>query len=483
GFHASRFFLAGPAGYDAAFSLRTAEVPGLRDIDYRKPVHLLLSGFAMLYELGGPPLPQGEPVKDLEAKFPGIRRLLFESYVRYVFTRYGATYAVAAYCQDRPPRPRYLTCRQADRVITRFIDTLYLAGGTPKPPRTAITPPPIERPARHAPDFTYFSPGFLIPDTGLKPGLGGRADYTVYGDLRFPLQEAPAFINSQSFNDWGNCDGTGRTPRRLGRKGMHYTCKVNGRELVFDESAGRNYSYPWRDNFCEHRRYFAGQCPGGQGHQGVDIRPSSCLMFNRGADRCLPYQQDAVAPADGMILRARKQEALIFFTNTADTHLRIRYMHMSPMRLDAAGMLSGRRVARGATVGTVGNYDGFAGGTTNHLHVDLQVPTAAGWALVNPYMTLVSAYEHLLGARGVEIKPGDPVPVLAPMPPVVGHPNYVRRDEHAATAQDRVTVPAPRPPQADSAIALPRANPRVAIELPKRKPRPHRRRHRRRHRQ
>ncbi len=27
GFHASKFFLAGPAGYDAAFSLRVADVP------------------------------------------------------------------------------------------------------------------------------------------------------------------------------------------------------------------------------------------------------------------------------------------------------------------------------------------------------------------------------------------------------------------------------------------------------------------------
>ncbi len=76
GFHASKFFLAGPAGYDAAFSLRVAGVPGLTDIDYRKPVHLLLSGFALLYDLGGPPLPEGEPVKDLQDKFPGIRRIL-----------------------------------------------------------------------------------------------------------------------------------------------------------------------------------------------------------------------------------------------------------------------------------------------------------------------------------------------------------------------------------------------------------------------
>ena len=351
-FHASKFFLAGPAGYDAAFSLRVANVPGLTDIDYRKPVHLLLSGFALLYDLGGPALPEGEPVKELQDKFPGIRRILFESYVRYVFQRYGVTYAVATYCQDRPPRARYLTCRQADRIITRLLGALHLAGGGPAPQRTAVTPPPLERPAPVAPSFSYFSPGFLIPGTGFKPGLGGRADYTVYGNLRFPMKSAPAFANSQSFNNWGNCDTVGRSPRRLGKKGMRYSCKVNDRTLVFDELAGRNYSYPWRDNFCEHRRFFAGQCPGGQGHQGQDIRPSYCKMFNAGADRCLPNQHDVVAPGDGMILRSRKLEALLMFINSADAHLRVRYMHMDPRRMDADGLLSGRRVKRGEVIGS-----------------------------------------------------------------------------------------------------------------------------------
>lgn len=440
GFRASKFFLAGPAGYDAAFSLRTADVSGLSDIRYRKPVNLLLSGFSMLYELGGPALPDGEPVKELQDKFPGIRRILFESYVRYVFERYGATYAVAAYCQDRPPRARYLTCKQADRIITRLLDALQLVGGTPAPQRTAIAPPPLERPAEVSPDFTYFSPGFLIRGTGFKRDLGGIADYTVYGDLRFPMERSPAFANSQSFNNWGNCDTVGRSPRRLGKKGMRYSCKVNDRTLVFDESAGGNYSYPWRDNFCEHRYFFAGQCPGGLGHQGQDIRPSHCKMFNEGADRCLPYQDDVVAVGDAMILRAPKLEALLMFINTADTHLRVRYMHMDPVRMDADGLLSGRRVKRGEVIGQVANYNDFAGGTTLHLHFDLQVPTKAGWALVNPYMTLVAAYERLIGARGIEIKPGDTVPDIAAVPPVIDNPD-----------EDGIALPPPRPPQATNA--------------------------------
>ena len=34
----------------------------------------------------------------------------------------------------------------------------------------------------------------------------------------------------------------------------------------------------------------------------------------------------------------------------------------------------------------------------------MQVPTKDGWVFVNPYMTLVAAYERLIGARGVELR-------------------------------------------------------------------------------
>ncbi len=421
----------------------------------------------------------------MQDRFPGIRRYFFESYDRYVFQRYGVTYAASIYCQDRPPRRRYLTCRQADRIIERFLAALHPVGGTPSPPRTAVTPPTIERPARVAPKFTYFSPGFLIPGSGRKPDLGGRADYTVYGRLRFPLRNAPAFANSQLFNNWGNCDFTGRSPSRVRGKTTPYTCKVNGLSLVFDKSAGSNYAYPWRDNFCEHRHYFAGQCPDGQGHQGQDIRPSYCRMFNRGADRCLPYQHDVVAVHDGMILRPRKIQALLQFINTPNTHLRVRYLHMSPKRLDAADMLSGRILRQGELIGQVGNYDNFGGGTTYHLHFDLQVPTKVGWTLVNPYMTLVAAYEHLIGARGTEIKPGDPVPPVAAVPPVIGRPTYradePQTEEAAAKVKSSDEVKTSDPGPSQPAVALPKPNPRVAADPPPRKPHARSTRHRHRH--
>ena len=403
GFQATKFFLTGPAGYDSAFSLALAGVPDLSDIRYAEPVYVLFSGFGMTYQLDGPALPGGELVKVLQNDFPGLRRYLHESYIRYSFERYGVTYVAAIYCLDTRPRSKILTCRQADRVMERFLRALKLAGGTPSANPTVGTLP-LDRPKEESKDFSYFSPGFLIPNSGLKKDIGGRPDYTIYARLRFPLREAPAFANSQSFNNWGDCDFTGRSVRSPRRKDQPYSCNVNGRPLVFNEAAPGNYSYPWRDNFCEHRRYFVGQCPGGEGHQGQDIRPSSCTLFNDGADRCLPYQHDVVAAHDGFILRAPKQEAVYLFVNTANTHVRVRYIHMNPNQLDADGIVSGKLVHEGDLLGKVGNYNNRERGTTYHLHFDMQVPTRLGWVFVNPYMTLVSAYERLIGARGTEIK-------------------------------------------------------------------------------
>ncbi len=77
--------------------------------------------------------------------------------------------------------------------------------------------------------------------------------------------------------NWGDCYLKGRLPRPHD-KGDAYRCRLNDKKLVFDESAGGNYSYPWQDNFCETRDFQAGQCPGGFGHQGQDIRPATCTL-------------------------------------------------------------------------------------------------------------------------------------------------------------------------------------------------------------
>jgi hypothetical protein len=441
GFEPTKFFVTGPAGYDSAFALTLAGVRELSDIRYADPVYVLFSGLAMTYELDGPAMPEGELVKSLQDEYPGIRRYLHESYIRYSFDRYGVTYVAAIYCLDTRPRSKILTCKQADRVMDRFLRALKLTGGSPTPLPAKPEAVALDRPAETSKDFTYFSPGFIIPNTGLKKDIGGRGDYTVYARLRFPLKSAPDFANSQSFNNWGDCDFTGRSGRPR-RKDQSYSCKVNGRLLVFNEAAPGNYSYPWRDNFCEHRRYFVGQCPGGEGHQGQDIRPSSCTLFNDGADRCQPYQHEVVAAYDGFILRARKQEAVYLFINTSAMHVRVRYMHMNPNQLDSDGIVSGKLVREGEVIGKVGNYNRKERGTTYHLHFDMQVPTKVGWVFVNPYMTLVAAYERLIGARGTEIKEGDAAPAIAGVAPVIMSPS-----ERMAVVQTHASASASGKPQ------------------------------------
>jgi hypothetical protein len=81
-------------------------------------------------------------------------------------------------------------------------------------------------------------------------------------------------------------------------------------------------------------------------------------------------------------------------------------MHMNPSAMDADGLLNGRNVAEGEKIGVVSNYlDHHPNGTSRHLHFDVQVFTRDGWLWVNPYATLISAYERLIRGRGREIGP------------------------------------------------------------------------------
>jgi hypothetical protein len=279
--------------------------------------------------------------------------------------------------------------------------------------------------------------------------------------MRFPIAEAPAFVKSQSFMPWGDCYHTG-TVGRMGRKGTPYHCRLNDKPLVFDESTPENFTYPWRDNFCELRDFQVGQCPGGYGHQGEDIRPANCVLNNPEADRCLPYQHTVAAVHDGTLRRLSGNLGAYIVVNTADEHVRFRYLHLNPKFMDNDGLLNGQKVSEGEILGKVGTWGDFENGTSYHIHFNIQVFTKVGWVWVNPYMTLVAAYERLIGARGTEILPGQPAPPIPDKPPVILHPALVP----AAAAAT---------PGAEPAAAKPEQ--KVA---PAQKHRPHRR-HRRRH--
>jgi hypothetical protein len=450
-FHPTKFFLPGPAGYDATFTMDPGDAPIATR--YGKPIVVEISGAAFVYDLDGPDHQEVfPPGKEIEALFPGMKRILREAHVRYVFQRYGVPYVLSIQCYDQRAKRGILTCKQADPIAEQFLKQLKIGGGMPE----QLSQPKFDlsRPAAQS-DFTYYGPGDLIGNTGWHK-LPGRTDYHVYARMRFPIAYAPAYVKSQSFMPWGDCYHTG-TVGRTGKKGAHYHCKLNDKPLVFDESAAENFTYPWRDNFCELRDFLVGQCPGGYGHQGEDIRPGNCVLNNPEADRCVPYQHDIAAVQDGIIRRMPGNLGAYIVVNDANNHVRFRYLHMNPKMLDADGIVNGRQVSEGEILGKVADWGDYENGTSYHIHFNIQVFTSVGWVWVNPYMTLVAAYERLIGGRGREILLGEPAPPIPDKPPVILHP---------------------APTASADATALPPAKAVDVVEPEPRKPRPHRR-HRR----
>jgi hypothetical protein len=95
---------------------------------------------------------------------------------------------------------------------------------------------------------------------------------------------------------------------------------------------------------------------------------------------------------------------------------------MNPKFMDADGLLNGRQVSEGEIIGQVATWGDFPSGTSYHLHFNIQVFTTVGWVWVNPYMTLVAAYERLIGGRGTEIAPGEPAPPIPVKLPIILQP-------------------------------------------------------------
>lgn len=442
-FQPTKFFHAGPTGYDATFSLRTRDSKDFADINFADPIVVQISAFNILYDL---PPAKGAIVQtpgDIEKDFPGIKRQILESTLRYSFERFGVPYVVSIQCFDGPQRRNRLSCRNADRIAGHFLRALQLAGGSPAAENSAPTPV-VTRPEQESSVFTYHPAGELLPGTAMRSNVGD-VDPTVYARIRFPTAAAPAFVNSQSFMHGGDCNQTGRRGASPG-----YRCRVNSKTLFRDESAPENYSYPWRDNFCENRHYFVGQCAAGLGHQGVDIRAASCETKDTNKTRCQPYQHGIVAARDGMILREPWNDSFFLAVNAPGERIRFRHLHMHPRKLDDDGIISGHMVKEGEPLGTIGNYNRRPGWTTTHLHFELQVPTRDGWVRVNPYMTLVAAYEQLIHARGTEVK--DPEPEA---PAQAGNSNAV-----AASAAIPASVKIATTPRTKSKAA-PRAKARM----------------------
>jgi murein DD-endopeptidase MepM/ murein hydrolase activator NlpD len=225
------------------------------------------------------------------------------------------------------------------------------------------------RGAKHQ-QFTYYGPGDLLPGTGI-----GAKDFDVYApDIVFPIDNAEAFVNSQVYG-YGGALARGEI------------------DLGASTLDPRNYSYPWRDNFCEPRAFSLSACPSGKGHQGIDIRAGT---FDPGLRAIVPQKGTnggrvrVVAVEDGVItvtsaLRLASSDGQRFW----------RYLNLCP---DDIVVKAGQPVKSGDLLGYLGNCVGETRGlTTYHLHLDLSLKDGAGTRFVSPYMTLVRAYERRFG--------------------------------------------------------------------------------------
>ena len=240
--------------------------------------------------------------------------------------------------------------------------------------------------ATAADPFTYSPPGQLVTGSGM-----GRVDTNVYApNMRFPIENGPAFANSQVWGHGGN-SGTG------------------------GQCDKENFSYPWHDNYCEKRDWAMPLCPGGTGHQGQDIRAASCM---KGV-------HPTVAAVDGTITSIGSYSVYL----TAPDGTRYDYLHMQDVAVK-----EGQKVNRGDPMGKVSNQ--FGGDvTTVHLHFNIHQNVAGVGAVYVPgYLSLVKSYETLMG-----LDPPDAGPdaAVAPRKPPVSQ---------AAP----VTTPEPEPAPADT---------------------------------
>jgi hypothetical protein len=227
----------------------------------------------------------------------------------------------------------------------------------PEPERPEPTPTPT------APSFFYYPPGKLEA----KSGTGSLEIAALVPDMQFPIKDAPSFPQSQVYRYGGGVKGG-------------------------DQCDARNFTAPWRDNYCETRTTTntTPWCPAKGVHLGQDIRvgtPEGCVAERKAkaADRT---RYAVVAVEDGVISNVGSYS----ITLRADSGGRIyRYLHLNMAKLKVA---TGQKVKKGDLVGYVSNDFGGTP-TTLHLHFEIKLNTAEnGWQYAPPYASLVAAYQR-----------------------------------------------------------------------------------------
>ncbi|MDJ0921810.1 MAG: peptidoglycan DD-metalloendopeptidase family protein [Henriciella sp.] len=248
---------------------------------------------------------------------------------------------------------------------------------TPDPvgPADPDTPDPVEPEPQPLPvKFEYYPPGDLIPGSGI-----GSPDQTVYvPDMLFPIKDAPAYPQSQVWRFGGFMGGQG------------------------GQCDERNFTAPWRDNFCETRSRTRNTplCPAEKVHQGQDIRVGTradCLeMVAMRPDK--PELHSVVAVEAGTITKIGNYWVTLRGNETGNLY---NYIHLN---MGALKVAEDELVTKGQELGYASNdFGGTA--TTFHLHFEIKSPLEGeGFTHVPPYMSLVAAYERRENGRGQMIE-------------------------------------------------------------------------------
>lgn len=246
--------------------------------------------------------------------------------------------------------------------------------GAENPP-DPVSPEPEPEPEPEPvvePVFSFHAPGALLAGSG-----AGFSEQIVHAPgILFPIKSAPSYLQSQVFMYGGGVAGG-------------------------DQCDARNYTYPWRDNFCESRSANRGSpfCPSARIHQGQDIRVGTAADCNtlrrqsaaqRGIHEVVAVEDGVISSIGTYTVKLRGEGSIY------------NYMHLNMNRL---AVTAGQFVKAGDLIGYVSNDFGGTP-TTIHLHFEITQNTAgSGWVHVPPYLSLVSAYERREQGPGEQLQP------------------------------------------------------------------------------
>ncbi len=246
------------------------------------------------------------------------------------------------------------------------------ATNTPQPEAPVETPTTPTTPEPVTPSFYFFRAGNLAPASG----TGSTEMAVLVPDMLFPIKSAPAVAQTQVYR-WGG-----------GVKGG-------------DQCDVRNFTAPWRDNYCESRTTTnkTPWCSKTGVHLGQDIRvgtPDGCKAerSTKAADRT---RYEVVAVEDGYISNVGSYSVTLH----ADSGGRIyRYLHLNMAKLKVA---TNQTIKKGDVIGYVSNDFGGTP-TTLHLHFEIKLNTAAnGWQYAPPYASLLEAYKRRENNPGAQV--------------------------------------------------------------------------------